>query len=697
MIRVALFLAGFLLGIFVFTPLPFIQGKLTSTNSVQFFDIHHTRFYESFLSGSGYHEFVPLSTIPNFVQDAAVMLEDKRFFSHFGFDPIAIVRASEQNFQARRVVSGGSGITQQLIRNHLQAKQRGITYKLQELILAIKTEMFFSKPEILEAYLNSVYYGENAHGIASASRIFFNKTPQELSIREAIFLSGLPQSPSVYSPLNKPQNALKREKTVTKILDHNGFFQKYCQDKKCLDVPIIFDSDEIQRTAPHYIEETEKELKQILPNLEKHHIEVETYFDAGLYAQIENILQQKREELAEKNIHNAAIVVLNHENRGVSALIGSLDYFDPKIHGFVDNAVSFRQAGSTMKPFTYALAFERGDTPDSIVDDSFLHMTTQQGLPYEPKNYDFEEYGNVTYRQALSNSYNISAIKIAEKVGVKNVLNTLQALGFKMTKSADHYGAAITLGDGDIRLLDLTNAYTVFPLQGKKYPFKFIKRVFVDGKLAYERPAESGERIFSQQSAEFISDILSDNEARSQQFGTDSPLKTSLWSAAKTGTTRNYRDNWTIGFTHENTVGVWVGNSDGSYLKNSSGITGAAPIWHDIVEALPRGELRTQSSELRTNTKYQIPNIKKTSSPRLSDSQTHGLSASTIISPQNGDIFLLEGSPQDAIILKAKKSLTWTLDGKPFGTGEKLFWEEPTLGIHCVEGNGVKKCFEVKE
>jgi len=674
--RLFIFFAGIAIGTFSFLPLPFSGGNLSNAQSIRYFDINHQVFFEDFSDTSGYHESIALKDIPSFVQNATVLLEDKRFFFHPGFDPLAIIRAIFQNIKSGSIVSGGSGITQQLIRNHLRVKQRNKIYKLHELLLAIKTDFLFSKNEILEAYLNSVYYGENAYGIAAAAQIFFNKTPNELNLHEAIFLAGLPQSPSAYNPFKKMTNALKREKTVIQILEHNGFFKNYCQDKQCLATPLKLERGKKQKIAPHYIEETKKELAKIIPDTTQHQIEVNTYFDQGLFASAQSVIEKQITELEEKNVRNAAVVILNHQERGVSVLIGSKDYFDTKIQGFVNNAVAFRQAGSTMKPFTYALAFEHDDTPNSLVDDSFLHLQTQDGLPYEPKNYDFEEYGKVTYRQALANSYNISAIKVAQKVGVENLLNTFRALGFRLNEGVDHYGLALTLGDGEIRLLDLANAYTVFPLEGKKYPFRFIKSVRVDGKIIYERPPETGEKIFSSQSTRYIEDILSDNEARSQQFGLDSPLRTSVWSAAKTGTTKNYRDNWTMGFTREYTVGVWVGNSDGSYLKNSSGITGAAPIWHDIIEALPK-------NQTTTIIKNQLPSNSASKQTRKHSNIFND--QSLIISPQNGDVFLLEGNAQEAVIFKAKKNVEWKLDGKNFGNGQKKFWENPTVGKHCAE------------
>lgn len=683
---------GFIFGIFFFIKLPF-QNELSSTESIKYFNKDGEVFYEDFIEDSGYHEFVSQEKIPDFVKDATQLLEDKRFFYTPGFDPLAIIRAGIQNKQNGKIISGGSGLTQQLIRNHLKPQKRDVFYKIKELILAIKTTVLYSKQDILEAYLNSVYYGENAYGIGSASRIFFNKTPNELNVREAIFLAGLPQSPSVYSPFKKLQNALKREQTVIKVLEKNGFFQKYCPQKQCLAEPLAFEKGEEKRIAPHYIQETNKEFQSIFPNLEKKHIEIYTYFDQGLFEKTETILKNHQKELEEKNIGNAAVVVLNHGNKGVSTLLGSIDYFNPKIQGYVNNAVSLRQAGSTMKPFTYALAFEQGDTPDSKVDDSFIRLQTENGLPYEPKNYDFKEYGEVSYRQALANSYNISAIKIAAKVGVKNLLNTFRALGFHLPEDANHYGVAITLGDGDIRLFDLTSAYTVFPFEGEKFPFRFIQKIKVDGKVVYERPQEKSAHIFSARSANFIADILSDNQARSQQFGTNSPLLTSTWSAAKTGTTRNYRDNWTIGFTKQNTVGVWVGNSNGDPLKNSSGITGAAPLWHDVIESLGESQLINEKLKVKS-LKSKTQKIEG-NSENIPKKQEQKLS-SIILSPQNGDTFLLEGSNQESIFFKAKKSVEWKLNGKVFGTGEKLFWNNPTKGIHCIEAEKEQKCFKVE-
>ncbi len=726
MIKSIFFVLGIVIGSIIFTPLP-TNNSLITAKSVQFHDIHGEVFYEEYSDKSGFHKFIPIDKIPSFVKDATILLEDKRFFYHLGFDPLAIARALYQNIKNNYTISGGSGITQQLIRNHLNPKKRNIKYKIQELFLAIKLELKYSKNEILEAYLNSVFYGNNAYGIGAASRLFFNKTPNELSIHEAIFLAGLPQSPSVYNPRKNMDQALKREKIVIKVLEGNGFFDKYCKNspnisssknkeiwsngkkehdckKTIISTPLILEKGDPQRIAPHFIEEAKKELKGILDeNFSLNaNWKIFTYFDIPLFEISKEIAVKHVEENEDKNIYNSAIVILDHENKGVSMLMGSIDYFNEEIQGYVNNAVSFRQAGSTIKPFTYALAFQQGDTPESIVNDSFLHLKTQDGYPYEPKNYDFKEYGEVTYKQALANSYNISAIKIAQKVGVENLLNTLRELGFyNLDKSTEEYGLALTLGDGEVRLLDLTEAYSVFPHGGQKYKYKFIKKIVKDGETIYERKLDNPKNIFSKKSSEYIKNILSDNQARSQQFGENSPLKTSKWSAAKTGTTRNFRDNWTIGFNKDFTVGVWVGNADGSYLKKSSGISGAAPIWHDIMEELFL--MRNNSSTMNDFEKKEdfiTEHNKKdfeNSKPQIPKSNLQ-----LILSPQNGDIFLLDkSSNQEAITFKSKKEVDWYLDNEFFGYGKKLFWENPKIGKHCIEiilGEiKEKNCFEVTD
>ena len=702
------FILGLLIIAFLISP---SSLSLPTPNIISFYDDNNKIFHQKTPQGESYI-FTKIEEIPPIIKDATILLEDQRFYYHWGFDPFAIVRAFWQNLKAQKIVTGASGITQQVIKKIYNPQKRNFLYKISEIFLAFKLEQKFSKTEILEAYLNNIFYGANNYGIQAASQSFFNKTLSELSLNEVVFLVGLPQSPGIYNPRTNLDQALKRKKTVIKILNKNGFFEKYCPQffqtslEQCLQTiakkPIQLERGTKQNIAHHYAEKTWQEFKQLnLPY--SNNLKIFTYLNSALFNKAQNIAKKHIEKNKEKNINNAAILILNNKNYGISVMLGSADYFNENIQGYVNNTTSLRQAGSTLKPFTYALAFEQGKTPESLIDDSFIHLKTEDNYAYEPKNYDFKEYGIISYRQALANSYNISAIKITQEIGVKTLLTKLRELGFKsLDKTADNYGLALTLGDGEIRLIDLVQAYSVFPHNGKKYKYSFIKEITLQDQTIYKNNNFKFSRMFSEKSAQFVSDILADNEARKQQFGLNSPLKTSQKSSAKTGTTRNFRDNWTIGFNQNYTVGVWVGNADGSYLYKSSGISGAAPIWHDIMEELFLEPPNYLASHPLSSYKSSENNFSKNKNLLNKDLINPKKSNPLILLPQEGDVFLIEKHQNEAIIFKSRKNLNWYLNGNFFGSGKKLFWDTPSSGEHCIRGEFNKNqieenCFLIQE
>jgi penicillin-binding protein 1C len=681
--KIFISLVLFIILIFFFTP----KINFPLKKSIEYYNSQNEIFYQEYFAENGYHQRISLEKVPQHIQDAFLLLEDKNFYHHFGIDPFAILRAFYLNLKYKKIISGGSGINQQLVRNYLKPKKRNIFYKIKEALIAIKANFYYDKNKIFEEYLNTIYFGNQAYGIKSASQTFFNKDPQELSIKEAVFLAGLPQSPSVYNPFIKSEASLKRMETVKKILKKNKYFNKHCLEKnidKCIEenfsTPPALNYSPALKTAIHYKELVLKELKNIidLKNFNLGNLKIYTYLDNKVFQESENIIKKNLLNLKEKNISNVAVVILDNTNHSIINLIGSADYYNKDIQGQVNNANSLRQAGSTIKPFTYALAFENGKTPQSIINDSFIHLKTNNNKPYEPKNYDFKEYGNVSYKKALANSYNISAIKIAKEVGTENLLQTLRFLGLKtLSKNADNYGLALTLGDGEIRLIDLTKAYSVFNNQGKIFPYRFIKKIVYQNKIIYEKPDFYGEKIFSKTSVNYINEILSDNLSRFQQFGEKSPLKTNFFSASKTGTTRNFRDNWTIGYNKKYTVGVWVGNANGDYLKKSTGITGAAPIWNDIITYLNQKKPSVFSNKLLTKTSN-TP-LKNYSLKDYPENKEY-----FVIKPQNNDVFL-KNDKLDSLVFKANKEVYWDLDNIFFKKGKKIFWDNPLKGSHCIE------------
>ncbi|MDH5597314.1 MAG: transglycosylase domain-containing protein, partial [Candidatus Peregrinibacteria bacterium] len=413
-------------------------------HSLKILDRNGKLLYEVRDDSPGSKEYIALSDIPPQLTDTLLAVEDRGFYGHMGFSPRAILRAAWQNFQAGEIVSGGSTITQQLVRIRLQPKERNYAYKLREIFYAFRLDLKLSKDEILESYLNSVYFGHQAYGLQAAARTFFDKNAMELSLAESTLLIGLIQSPSSYDPFVNFERAKARQKTVLNALAQNPDYSDL--DKEALlNQKIKLSNGKISIRAPHFVMWLLDEWKnQMQPN-EKN--EVYTTLDLDLQSEIELIIENHLRDLEDRNVSSAAIVVLDTKTGEILAMIGSADYFDFEKDGSYNVALADRQPGSALKPFTYALALQKGDTLASTVADIETQFFTQEGNPYVPRNYDYGYHGLVRYREALANSYNISAVKVLEKVGVQELLNFLKELGLStLSKSAEHYGLALTLG-----------------------------------------------------------------------------------------------------------------------------------------------------------------------------------------------------------------------------------------------------------
>ncbi|MBP9773538.1 MAG: penicillin-binding protein 1C [Candidatus Peribacteraceae bacterium] len=556
-------------------PLP--QGIIGSNKqaSVRILDRHGTLLYELRRGDAN----SPLSTkeIPERFRKAIVAVEDRTFYEHSGVSIRGTARAITQNIEAGKIVSGGSTLTQQLVRSVLHPTKRGYLYKLYEAFLALKTDTVLSKDEILTKYINTAYFGHQAYGLQTAAHTFFGKDPSQLSLAQTAFLAGLPQSPSNYDPFQNFPAALRRMKTVLQAMVDTKVITKEEMDD-ALAEPLHLAPDVISIRAPHFVMWVLQKLDpQTLPS------EVRTTLDLPLQNEIEITVKNHIEKLKDRNVTAGAVVVLDAHTGDILAMVGSADYFDTEHDGAVNVAVSARQPGSALKPFTYALAFMKGDTAATTVADIETQFFTQDGNPYIPRNYDYGYHGLARYRTALANSYNIAAVKVLEKIGVESLLQFLRKTGLTtLTQTAEHYGLALTLGDGEVKLLELTRAYGIFARKGET----------LHERMLLSDPIKKGEQVLPASVAWLTADIMSDNQARLPEFGEDGPLEFDFPVAAKTGTTRNSRDNWTVGFTPDRIVGVWVGNADNSAMRQTSGVTGAGPIFHDaMLEAtryLPR-------------------------------------------------------------------------------------------------------------
>lgn len=575
-----LFIGGIVLSIFlgIFSyPLPDELTNPKNISPLHLLDRNGKHLYSIRHSDFGSQEFLSFDSIQTQVVEVLLTVEDRTFFSHFGVSIRGVIRAAFLNISSGRIVSGGSTITQQLVRNRLQPSSRGYRYKLKEMYFAWRLERYMTKEEILESYLNTAYFGHQSYGIGAAASTYFGKSVSELSVSEISLLVGLLQSPSVFDPFVDIEAARGRQKVVLNSLyESNILSSEVLSD--ALREPLSLVSDRTRMYAPHFV----SWLVQNSPEFSEISGEKKTTLERDLQLEIERIIEQELSRLQGKHVTSAAVVVLDAHTGELLSMVGSADYWNKEHDGQVNVATSLRQPGSALKPFTYALALESGDTAATTVYDIETSFFTQEGNPYIPRNYDYGYHGLVRYREALANSYNIAAVRVLEKFGVQNLLKLLQSAGITtLHQSPEYYGLALTLGDGEVTLLELVQAYGIFARKGKTLPLK----VFLDEET------KEGRQIIGTQTAWLIADILSDHTARLPEFGADSVLNFDFPVAAKTGTTRNSRDNWTVGFSSDRIVGVWVGNADNSSMRGTSGVTGAGPIFHQVMLAATKGFL----------------------------------------------------------------------------------------------------------
>ena len=509
--------------------------------------------------------------IPTVLMQATLAAEDQRFWSHNGVDWRATLRAAWQLVRNGRIVSGGSSITQQLVK--LAApRPRTFRTKLIEAAQALRLEREWDKPRILAAYLNRLDYGNLRAGSDAAARHYFDKAPADLSAAEAAFLAGLPQAPSRLNPRARFAGAKRRQEWILGRMHALGWLTS--EDyTRALAEPLQLAPPRREFAAPHFVDLL---LEREAPDTSRPQ-RVTTTLDLELNRFVEQTLRSQFARLREQQVGNGAAVVLDNRTGAVLALVGSEDYFAPAA-GQVNGAWAPRSAGSTLKPFTYALAFERGATPASIVADVPCEFSTATGV-FAPVNYDRHCHGPVRHRLALANSLNIPAVRVLDELGGAAVLHArLRACGLTtLAQPAEHYGLGLTLGNAEVRLLELANAYACLARLGEWRPWRLLEGA---------GDCESPTRVISREAAWLVADVLADNRARALAFGLETPLRFDFPVACKTGTSTDYRDNWAVGYTPEFTVAVWAGNFDGSPMRGVSGVTGAGPVLHTIFQNL---------------------------------------------------------------------------------------------------------------
>ncbi len=535
---------------------------------------------------------IKLENVPKHVIQASIAIEDKNFYRHTGLDLTGISRAFFKTI-FKKDLQGGSTITQQLVKNALLSPERTLRRKIREALLAFTTEVIYSKDQILEMYFNYVPYGGTAYGIEEASQLYLKKSIKDVNLAEAAFLAGLPASPSRYSPFGaNPELAKKRQKQVLKRM----LEEKYISEEeinKALEYKLTFSQPEQDIKAPHFVMYVKDLLVEEYGQrmVEQGGLRVTTSLDLDIQEFTQATIASQVAELENMRVSNGAALVTKPPTGEILAMVGSRDYFNEEIDGNVNLTTSLRQPGSSIKPINYAVGLLKGFTPANL----FLDIPTCFAVPgqplYCPRNYDGSFHGPVQMRFALGSSYNIPAVKMLAMNGIDAMMATASAMGISTWNEPSRYGLSLTLGGGEVKMTEMATAFGVFANQGKKIELNPILKVSTyEGKLLQEQDFEkhppSGEKVLPPEVTYLTSHMLLDNNARTPAFGANSELVIPNHSVSvKTGTTDDLKDNWTIGYTPSYLTATWVGNNDSSpmhpYLV--SGVTGAAPIWNDIM------------------------------------------------------------------------------------------------------------------
>jgi len=624
------FVLGGIFWLYILKDLPSPQNISTgfSSPSIRITDRNGKLLYEAFQQNGGRHLSVKSDQIPYALKAATVATEDRSFYSNSGVDWRGIIRAGWINLKQGRIVAGGSTITQQIARNLLlgneEKNERTVVRKIKEIILALELARYYSKEELLTLYLNHTYYGAMAYGVEAAAQTYFGKPVEALSLAESAVIAGIPQAPALYNPYTNPDKAKQRQKTVLELMEKQGVITPE-ERKAAEEEPLVYSSTPYPMEAPHFVLMVRDQLDELLSQCGssmsdfKTGIVVRTTLNLDWQKTAENAIKKHLDTLqssvkssgytkssVDHHVTNGALVAIDAKSGEVLALVGSKNYFDQDIYGAVNMATALRQPGSALKPFIYAAAFDKPKsgppwTPATMILDVITNFTTQKGEVYTPKNYDNLEHGPVLVRQALASSLNIPAVIALDYVGEEEFIKMMKGVGMDTLGDPEKIDLSLALGGGEISLLDLTNAYAVFAKGGVYKPPLFVLDIkAADGTVIYStynggsithdvcmiHNSTLEKRVMDERIAWLISDILSDDDARILGFGRNSILRIDRPAAVKTGTTSNFHDNWTVGYTPSLVVGVWVGNTDHTPMRDISGISGAGPIWHEFIRSV---------------------------------------------------------------------------------------------------------------
>jgi len=573
---------------FIFSDLP-SPTRLSSWHypvSTKIFDREGNLLYEIYAQQN--RSPISLEELPSFVAEATISSEDKNFYHHHGFSWRGIVRAAF-NTLFRRKLQGGSTITQQLVKNALLTPERTLRRKIREFVLTLAVELIYKKDQILQMYLNHAPYGGTAWGIEAAAKTYFGKQAKDLTLAEAALLAGLPASPTRYSPFGAhPELAKARQEWVLDQMVENGYLKKE-EAEKAKKEKLSFTPQKKGIKAPHFVMYVKDKLVEEFgeKRVEQGGLRVTTTLDLEIQEFAEETVAEEIEKVEKYQIKNGAVLVTNPKTGEILSMVGSKDYFDQENQGNFNVTTAQRQPGSAIKPLNYALAFEEKKiTPATVINDLPTCFRVVGQPLYCPTNYDFTFHGPVQARFALGNSYNIPAVKVLTINSLASFVPFAQKMGLTTLKDPSSYGPSLTLGGGEVKMVDMAVAFgTLANLGVKQKLISILKVEDYQGKLLKEAKIKEGERVLSMETAYLVSHILLDNNARQAAFGSSSYLVIPSHPevSVKTGTTNDRRDNWTIGYTPSFVVVCWVGNNDNSPMSYvASGLTGASPIWNKI-------------------------------------------------------------------------------------------------------------------
>ena len=598
-----------------------LREQAAQFETTRILDRNGNLLYELVDPTAGKRTYVPLDEISPYLVAATIATEDANFYSHPGYDILAIARSFYYNLVSDEIVSGASTITQQLTKMLLLSPEeqvsRTYTRKLREAILAAEITRQFSKDEILELYLNEINFGNLAYGVEAAAETYFKTSAKNLTLGQAAFLAGIPQLPGVYDIYTNREATIRRHETVL-VLMYQTSLEQSCIQVSNNPQPICVGAGEATSAAdeikaydfqpptwemryPHWVYHVTSILESRYDpqTIYRSGFTVYTTLDPELQDIAQDAVRTQVDSLVDKHVTNGALIAVKPNTGEILAMVGSADFDNKEIQGEINMTVNARQPGSSIKPLTYLAAFEKGWTPATLIWDVPSEFPpsgdpNDPREPYEPVNYDEKFHGPVTVRSALANSYNVPAVKALDFVGIydnpdteveEGLIAFAQRMGIT-TLTRNDYGLSLTLGGGDVTLLDLTGAYATFANGGRQVPLVAITRIEdFQGNLVYEYQQPPGEQVIRVEHAFLMSSILSDTTARIPGFGTNPVINLPFTAAAKTGTTNDFRDNWTLGYTPDLAVGVWVGNADYTPMRDTSGLTGAAPIWAEVMNA----------------------------------------------------------------------------------------------------------------